>query len=442
MKKIFATLAIAIAPCLASAQSELIAPFFDDVFQTSYLNPAAKSDHNLSIGLPGISSIQMQLIHNGFVLRKTLNGNTISTKKILDNLSKQNMLHLNADLDIFHLRIRVDNTSYWLGIRQNHNMSFHYPIELFELAIKGNAHLVGQHADLSALGLNANIYREYTVGMSRAVDDWYFGGRISFLNGLSSVYLKPGILEMHVLDDMYAHAFKTDAIIYSAGVPLGEDGDDQEVSDYLIRSRNPGMAIAFGSDYRIDDQWNLVFSVSDLGFIRWRDNTRNYQLSGMAEFKGFDILSDLIGGKDVDFGDAFDDILDDLNGEEFEDAYTTWLAPRFTVAANYQLNDKTKLRAGLYGIHNRKLHPAVSVGAIHQFGKVFALALNASVNQKSFANLGMGFVLNPGPVQLFLMTDNFYAPLMSPASLTNFNLRFGMNFVFNRGRAEVLLPEI
>ncbi len=430
MKKIFALLVIIAASKLVSAQSELITPFFNDLFQTSYLNPATNPDHSISIGLPGISSVQMQFIQNGFMLNKAIDGNTLSVQKILDNMSNQNMLYLNADIDILHFRIRVDDTSYWLGVRQRHNFSFFYPKELFELAIKGNAHLVGQHMNMDEFGLDANIYREYTAGMSRAVDDWYFGGRISFLNGLSSVYLNPDVLELHVLDDMFSHSFNTNAIFYSAGIPFDEDVDDKWVSDYLTRIKNPGFAIAFGSDYHVDEQWNLTFSVTDIGFIRWNDNTRNYQVNGMAEFKGLDILSDLLDGKDIAVGDAFDEIIDDLNGEEFEEAYTTWLNPRFSVAANYKLNEKTTLRAGLYGIYNRQFYPAFSVGAMHQFGKLFAVAANASVNQKSYTNLGLGFVMNPGPIQLYIMTDNFSTPLFAPASVTNVNFRFGINFVF------------
>lgn len=442
MKKLIVSILIFVSVTFANAQSELILHYFDDVFQTSYLNAAINPAHKVSIGLPVISSLQMQVIHNGFVFSNVINGNTISPQKILDNASKQNMLHLNADLDIFHLRIRVNNAAYWIGIRQKHNLSFFYPKELFELIVKGNAHFVGQHMDFSAFGINSNIYREYTLGMSRAVDDWYFGGRISFLNGLSSVYLKPDFLEMHVLDEMYAHAFNTNAAIYSSGIPFDQDIDGPWVTDYLTRIRNPGVAIALGSNYRIDERWNLVFSASDLGFINWSDNTRNYQLNGMTEFKGFDVISDLINGEDVDFEDTFDNMLDDLNGEEFEKAYTTWLAPRFSVAANYQISHKTTLRAGVFATHNRNFYPAVSVGATHQFGKVLTIALNAAANQKSFANLGMGFVLNPGPFQLFFMTDNFYAPLFSPASFTNFNIRFGLNFAVKYDRVLVEPLEI
>ncbi len=430
MKKIIAFLFIFFASYLVKAQSELITPFFNDVFQASYLNPVTKPGHAVSLGLPAISSVQMQLIQNGVMLNRAIDGNTLSLHRVLDNMAQQNMLHFNADIDIFHFRIKLDNTSYWLGIRQRHNFSFYYPKDLFELAIKGNAHLVGQHTDLSALGLNANIYREYTVGMSRAVDDWYFGGRISFLNGLSSVYLNPDVLKLHVLDDMFVHSFDTDAVIFSAGIPFDDDIDSQWVSDYLTNIRNPGFAIAFGSDYQIDEQFSVLFTVTDLGFIHWNDNTRNYQLTGSAEFKGLDVLSDLLGGKDFDAGDTFDSIVDDLHGEEFEEAYTTWLNPRFSVATNYKLNEKTRLRAGIYGIYNRKLYPAVSVGATHQFGKFFAVAANASVNQKSYTNLGLGFVINPGPLQLYFMTDNLLTPLFAPAGITNLNIRFGLNFVF------------
>lgn len=442
MKKIIAIIAIFTTVTMVKAQSELITPFFSDLFQTSYLNPATAPDHNISFGLPGMSSIQMQFIHNGFVLNRAMDGNILNTQKLLDNINNDNMLHFNIDLDLLHFRIRVDDNLFWLGVRQRHDMSFFYPKGFVELAVKGNAHLVGKHLDISTLGVNANIHREYTIGMARAVDDWHFGGRISFLNGVSSVYLNPELLELHVLDDMYVHAFNSDAVFYSAGIPFDNDNGDDWANDLIGRIRNPGFAIAYGADYRIDDQWNLTFTVSDLGFIRWNDDTRNYRINGNTTFKGLDVLADLLGGKEVDIEEAFDDIVDDLNGEEFEGAFTTWLAPRFTVAANYRLNEKATLRAGFYGIHNRYFYPALSIGGMYQFSKLFAIAANASVNQRSFSNLGMGFVFNPGPVQFFLMTDNLLTPIVAPASVTNVNFRFGLNVVLKYNRSEAVPEEI
>ncbi len=442
MKNILAAIVIFAAVTLANAQSELVTPFFNDLFQTSYLNPATVPDHNVSFGLPGMSSIQMQLIHNGFVLNSAINGNTLSAQKLLDNTFNKNMLHLHADIDFLHFRIRIDNNFFWLGIRQRHNMSFFYPRELVELAVKGNAHLVGNHLDMSAFGINADVHREYTVGMARAVDDWHFGARISFLHGLSTVYMNPDVLELHVLDDMYVHALNSDAVFYSAGIPFDNDVDNKWVTDHLSRIRNPGFAIAYGADYRIDDQWNLIFSVSDLGFIRWSDNTRNYKVNGSSTFKGLDVLAGFLGGKEVDIEEVFDDIVDDLNGEEFEGAFTTWLSPRFTVAAHYRLNGNTTLRAGFYGIHNRHFYPAFSIGGMYQFSKLFTIAANASINQKSFSNLGLGFVFNPGPVQFFIMTDNFLTPIVAPASVTNVNFRFGLNFVLKHDHVEIEPVEI
>ena len=229
----------------------------------------------------------MQGIHNGFVPNSVISNardtNWFNPSSLLGELSDQNMVFANADVDIFHLRIRVHNWDYWFGIRQRHSLSFFYPKDLMSMAILGNADMIGQDIDFGYMGVNANLYREYTYGMATEYNSWVFGGRVSFLQGLSSLYLKPAMLQLNIDDDMYAHTFASDAILYSAGIPLTEDKmpnealfqDTQWLTSYLTRFRNPGASLALGVTYKYDQRTSFSLSVSDLGFIHWNDSTAN-----------------------------------------------------------------------------------------------------------------------------------------------------------------------
>ena len=92
------------------AQSELTLPLFENVFQSSYLKPTVRPEHTISIGLPGI---YVQGINNGFVPKSVTYIENDSTRLdptlIPNELLNTNMIFTNADIDLFHLRLRIYN---------------------------------------------------------------------------------------------------------------------------------------------------------------------------------------------------------------------------------------------------------------------------------------------------------------------------------------------
>jgi hypothetical protein len=358
------------------------------------------------------------------------------------------MLFANADIDLFHLRIRVYNWDYWFGVRQRHSLSIFYPKDLMSLAVHGNADFVGEVLDFGFLGLNASLYREYTFGMATEFNNWVFGGRVSFLQGLSSLYLKPQMLQLSIEDDMYAHTFASDATLYSAGIPLNEDRMPNEalfsntkwLTSYLTRLRNPGASLALGVTYKYDQRTTFSFSVSDLGFIHWSDSTVNYKVRGDSPFQGVDALGDFLYGRKIDIDSTLNVFRSNFDDEEFEQAYTTWLSPKFYLSANYQLASRTSLGFQFYGIVNRRFYPALSLGITQGIGRAFNLALTGSFNQRTITNLGFGLMVKPGPVQIYMLADNYFTPLKDPFTFTNLNFRIGVNLVFGRVKTAKYLP--
>ncbi len=434
------------------SQSELMLPIFQDVFQSSYLSPTVRPEHAVSIGLPGISSVYTQVINNGFVpsavAKKGIDTIFLSTEKILDNLRDVNLLNLSADIDIFHLRLRIYNWTCWLGVRQRHSLSFYYPKDLFDFTLRGNKHLVGKTIDFSGLGLNANLHREYSFGISTELNKWTIGGRISLLQGLSSLYLKPKMIKATIDEEDFDHNFEMDAILYSAGVPFTEDqmlntdvfSDTDWLIGYMSRFRNPGASLAFGLSYKLNQKTSISFSFSDVGLIYWNDSTINYRAKGLTTFNGLDGLTSWLNGGELDIDTALNTFRKNLTGEEFEGSFTTWLHPKFYLSTNYQLSNRTYVGAQLYATINRRIYPALAVGISQGFGRYLNFALTASMNQRTFTNLGFGMLIKPGPLQIYLGLDNFYSPLIDPLTFTNMNFRFGINLVFGRVKTPQGLP--
>lgn len=461
MKKIAALLILAGGFLVVNAQSDLTLPFLHNVFQSSYLHPTVRSEHTLSIGFPGLSSVYMQTIHNGFVPSmvyiKEPSGYELDPTKIPDALNAQNMLFTQVNLDLFHLRMKIYNWDVWLAVRQNHDFSFFYPKDLFELAVKGNFEFAGETMDFKPLGLNMSLYREYTFGLAAETDSWVFGGRLSFLQGLSNAYLKPNSLSIAIDDDMYAMTGDARGTLYTTGIPIDTANmpdlqrfapDDFSLStltktyafDYLTRLRNPGVALSGGVTYKFDQRTTFTFSFSDLGFIQWSDSTSNFLLKGNHQFSGIDALGDFLYGREIDPDSIFNEVLDNFSDEKFSEAYTVWLSPKLYLRANYKLARRTELGFQFYTTYNRQFYSAFSLGFQQGLGRVFNILLTGSINQRSFTNLGFGLVIKPGPVQIYMVADNYFSPLVDPLTVTNLNFRFGMNMVFGRVKKPQGLP--
>ncbi len=399
----------------------------------------------------------MQGIHNGFAPKDFLNFENgelhVTPSGIINQLADKNMIFANADVDIFHLRLRVYNWDYWVGVRQRHNATLYYPKAMFELPYYGNGHFIGEAIDLSDLSINASLFQEYTFGASTELNDWIFGGRISFLSGLVNVHLDPQSLKVNIDDDMYGHTLMANAVMQTSGVySIMNDSitgfeTARGIVDYLTRFRNPGMALSLGATYKFDERTTFSFAVNDLGFINWSDDVANYRLKEEIAFNGFNILGDFLTGREMDtevigeeLTEELEKLLPDFSDPSDSISYTRWLAPSFYLSANYQLARNTHFGLQVHGVINQKFYPSISLGITQGLGRAFEVALIGSHNQRSMANVGFGFVIKPGPFQIYMIADNIYSLVVDPLTLSNLNLRFGVNLVFGRIKTEKQLP--
>lgn len=431
------------------AQSELTLPFMRDIFQASYINPTVLPEHTVSIGLPG-TSFYGQFISNGFVPNNIMQFRNdtmrINAQDLLADLKDKNMLFAGENVDIFHLRTKVQNGYYWFAIRQNLNVTLYYPKDFFGLALQGNGAYIGSKIDLSDLKINATLYNEYTFGMMKEYPRWAFGGRISLLQGLSNVRFDPKVLNVQIDDDMYGHVGHADAKLYTAGIPKDREGDPSFdhvdgnwASNYFSNFKNKGLALSGGATYKYDDKTKFSFSFYDLGFITWKDSVQTYTLKGTTDFDGFDVMSDWLYGNDVDVDSIIEKMEDDFTRDTVYTKYRTWLNPKFNLTASYDIFRRTTVGFSFTGVYNKKLYPAFTLGLQQGIGRFFNIIGTLSLNQRSFNNLGLGLMVKPGPVQIFFIADNLY-PAINPLYTTNVNFRFGMNWVFGRVKQPEGMP--
>lgn len=438
MKRYILTFLAVFGFIVAKAQPEVTLPYMRNVFQATYVNPTIIPEHTFGFGF----SVFGQAISNGFLPKNFLNYRNdtmhVNLNSLLGDMNDKNLLYVGQNADLFHMRAKILNSYIWFAFRQNATVTLQYPRELFSLAIEGNKPYVGSTLDLSNLNANASVYNEYTFGFLKDFPNWTFGGRISLLQGLANVSFDPSLLKIDIDTAMYYHTASADGQLRTAGIPKNAAGepsfdhiDGQWITNKLTGFQNEGLAIAGGVTYKQDERMRISFSFYDIGFITWKDSIQTYTLKGQTEFKGLDILGDLLAGRDVNTDSIFQKIEDDFTRDTIYQSYRTWLNPKFNFTASYDLAKRTTLGVTFAAFYNKRLYPSVTLGLSQGIGRFFNVVATASVYQRSIPNLGVGLLIKPGPFQIFVVADNLY-PAIDPLAFTNANVRVGLNLVFGR----------
>ena len=427
------------------AQSELTLPFMTDVFQSSYINPAVKPEHKVSVGVSAYGQgINDGLKFDDFMSFPNANSTTIKSQALLDGLrDKGNRLYTGVGTDL-HVRFRVQNAFYWFAVREQAAGNMLYPKALFQLPLEGTKPYIGKTLDLTDTRLKSMLYTEYTVGMSMEFKKLVVGGRLSLLKGGAAAMLDPTVLKLQIDETSWANTVESDAIIRTCGLPTdGAPGKlgfgSQSKLDYLkstLRSKNTGFALSLGATYRIDDNLLVGISAYDLGFINWRQDLA-YKLKGAFSLEPLDELYNLLDKRGISVRDSLINKFKD--SFQFDtivgggDKFRTWLDPKFTLSGTYKLARRTSVGLLLGATVSQKFYPTVTLGVQQGLGRFFMATANISYGYGTLKNFGAGLVVKPGPLQLFVAVDNYFPFLGTNAlSFRYTSVRAGINFVFGR----------
>jgi len=451
MKKLLACAFLGLlAAAGVKAQTQMLLPYNDLAFQSSWANAAVRPMHRFSIGVPVLSSIEVGLINNAFSLRSVseLRG---STRFLLpDKLSsemqnyKTSQEYFEMGIDILHFRMAWRRWFFWFGWRNQTTQSLVYPTELVRLGVEGNKWLVGNRLDMNDLRFDLTNYNELTLGASHPYEDWIFGGRISFLGGSVNGNLVADNLGLTITEEnekRFAHIIDQKGVLRTSGLPI-ENGepklpDYKKVGTY-INFTNPGFALSGAATYILpqDNRFRFTFAFTDLGMIHWGQDLGQAKLKeDQSWVMGLSGFNTILFRKKMDWGFLSSDNfkkqfhmdLDEQNTKG--ESYNTWLSPKFYLMGTYRLARQT--HAGLSAamtVHQGQVYPSFTASIQQGYSALFSGQLAVSYNQRSFLNFGGALVFSPGAYQFYLITDNLYG-LLNPIDLKATNLRIGMNIV-------------
>ena len=466
----------------ARAQQEFTLYHMPVLSQSTFLNSAAIPEHKISISLP-IPSTFIGFNNSAFSVKELMDkSGKIDFNKFTSGLSKnKNYIGVGANIELFHLRVKAIDNFFSFQSRFVNDLRFFYPKDLLALGTEG----IKDGYSLSGLDIDFSSYFEHAIGFTRAKPDsrWTYGGKLKLLKGVANVQTKSSQIELQVdNENLYQYDLTADMEV-NVGVGLDKSkftsfediGDINFDFDCLISGDcaadlfkvsdiqlSNGFAMDAAATYQLTRRITLGAALNNLGYINWKSFTQNYKGSSSLTFDGVNI-DDLDFSQNLDslinsqldstlsaLSDQFSNSIDTTNN-----AYKSGLPANLFLSAHLQLNPRVRASASLYTEFFNGSSFGIVTGLNMSIARGFDLTTTWWWFRNSSANLGLGMVFRPGPVQFYLVMDNILPAslvkindseqgidnLYLPYQIKNFNLRIGMNLVFGRIKDESRLAK-
>ena len=416
--------------------------FMHSIPQSNLVNPAVQNECRLFIGLPAISSFHINIANNGFTFNQLIDNQspgeyTIDAATLLDKLGNRNYFSTELYACIFAFGIKLKNRYYFtLNIRERDDLNVLYTKDLFSLAYKGNTQYEGQFVSLKGNGLQFNHFREFSIGISKAANEYTtYGIRAKLLFGKLNFSTTRNNVSLLTEENTFNLLFNGD-VKFDASLPASLDYVDgntlranrnyynNSLNDLIFNRKNYGFAIDIGIINKYSQNVILTGSILDLGFISYRSNLTNYSLEGAYAYTG--PLNDTIQSY---FLNIFDQLNDTLQISLNRRQYISFLYPRIYAGLSYVYNKNFTFNILLFShIIKEKVQSGLTLSANWRPSKQFGASLSWSAIHRSINNIGAGFFIGRNPVQFYLVSDNVVG-MIWPQSTKNLNLRFGLNII-------------
>ncbi len=437
--------------------------------QSRYTNPAIQIDSDFYFGIPALSGIHTGFDHTGFRIDDLLMHDSNRIKpfywdqdNMLSTLNKNNYIGLNYQHEILAFGWRRDDEFFSFNLTERLDTRLGYTDDFMTLIFKGNDYFreSGHPIEFSGVGLNISHYREFGFGYSKQImNELNAGGRAKLLFGLGNLDFKSSNVSMFTSPEYYAININSD-ILFNTNIPFVELEFDEEdkmlyfeekrdyyIENYLLNFRNAGLAIDAGIVYEVDDVFEFGVSVLDLGFINWWSDANNFKIQGDMGFKGLDVI-DLVdtpffgnddednnngnNGLNNDNGLALMDTIDDaFSFEQTDNSYRTMLPTKVLLSGTYKFGDIHKAGLMLQGqFYDGIIYPSFTLGYNIQPIKQIGASLSYSIIHQNYTNVGFGLHTNIWPIQLYLVTNNFF-PSLRPQTLQHTTVQLGINYVID-----------
>lgn len=453
MKKLLPLFIFLVSSLILFAQQDLTLYNTINITQSSRVNPSLKPDYKFYIGLPVISSNYFLLSNSSFTYhdfykKRSDDSVTIDINNTVNKLHKTNFLKTSFNTDLISFGFKMKKNYFTVNITEHINFAFLYSKDLINLIDKGNGPYIGQQLDFVKTGFDATHYRDYSIGWAYDLNEkWTTGIRIKYLYGMENYSSTAGDFGLYTASDDYSLEVPTDVVINTSSPDNSEEGYEQfdtsdsgvrtkNIKKYLFSRDNKGFAADLGATYRYNETWNFSASIIDLGYIKWKEDVKNFKtVAGKYEFSGVDLIR-FINDTTANLEAVLDSIGETFKTSETSEGYTTYLPTHVYLGANYIINDKSFAGALVHTEFFKKtIQPSVTLSYNLKVGRHLSTSLSYSYLNHTFDNVGAGLAVNVGALQLYTVTDNIIG-LIAPLDARNSHIHFGFNLIFGRPKKD------
>ena len=372
-------LLIASAATGAAAQDLRSSYFMQTSVNRHQMNPALLD--SAYVGVPFLNNINIGTTGNvgmadfvyktnkpGYDLTTFMNPE-ISAGEFLGNLHGKNRIDLYVNLNLFSVAFKAFKgmNSVELNLKSNTNASL--PYELFSFMKETGAQ---EHYSIDNLGIRTQNYLELAFGHSHQINDRLkVGAKMKFLIGAAYADFNVEHMDVTMNGDQWAIRANAElsAALGKSQFSYDDDNDPATtdpnrggkvdgIDDYQFSLPGFGLAFDLGATYKVLDNLTVSASVTDLGFISWRD-VNKASSRGEYMFDGFTDIWVSGENKGNKIGDQFESLGDDLNRvfsvyDDGKGKKAQALAATLNIGAEYTMPFYDKFRVGF--LYTSRIH--------------------------------------------------------------------------------------
>jgi hypothetical protein len=410
-------------------------------------NPGVVIPFDAHIGFPGINKIQV-----GGNLPFNYGDIMNISDNFLKSIHKNNAVRAWVEVDPIHFGFRTHKRNYFsitTAVKADVYTSFKEDLASF--LIKGNAPSEGK--TLSLIGkdfISAIAYFEVGLGYNREINDNISVGiNVKYLSGLANAYTSNASLTLYTSDKKYDELILNHTLQgkFASVVDIGDSSNTSPFSEIGSNLKNHGFAFDLGFRYRINSLVEVSAAALDIGFIKWKTYTQQYDIKDKEfSFTGLhheDVFDDSLAvkGTTTYFEQMRDSISDNFIANlEKSGSYTKWLNFRFNVGGAIYASPNDRFIFTFYGkFYNGVFVPSGSISYHRTCGKWFDFIVGNTFKANVLLNPGIGVNFTLGVFQLYAMVD-YTNTLAYIDKVKNFNTIVGINFIAPRKTDKIYRP--
>jgi hypothetical protein len=403
-------------------------------------NPAFIPLGRVNISVPGFGSSYVQAGKSSFVTKDVASVDSSGTlrldvDKFLNGLSPENTVYAGFSAEALHIGFSAGKNYFFLSSNDRIDLEFQFPKSMAILIseVYEDLGIPDGYREINDTKVNYSHIREYSFGWARRINkDLNVGIRGKLLSGIMSVQTHSTAIVIEGVTPSNELSGLIDINMQTSGMQSYVEDPLSSLAGYS----NYGYSLDFGFDYRITRKIKVAASVIDLmGTVTWKDNVQNYKAEDVrVDFNTVDWASVISPRGGDGLTGMYDSIVSNVDPEAVDVSYQTTIPTKAMGSFTYYLTPKieaTIIGQGIFG--DDFIETKLRVGIQGRIKRFFNYMVSYAIidSQESYSNLGVGFALNFGPIQIHALTDNIFDPLLYSSEF-NPSLRAGINLTFGR----------